>query len=163
MVASHTAVPLGTANQRSLFALARESKWLVWRTPPHKTLPLGKGQKPPVSPTQGQAVIIRGNPIPAISKHLTAFLYGWLPLSDAAGILFHYNINPIAYGIYPLRFPCNTTQHNAYAYHIPSPESFHIDDCKSPTMGEQILLKRLANCPATINSGCIDPRMASRQ
>ena len=54
-------------------------------------------------------------------------------------------------------------QHNAYAYHIPSPKSFHIDDCKSPTMGELIQLKRLANCPATINSGYIDSRMASRQ
>jgi len=29
-----------------------------------------------------------GIALPAISKHLTAFLYGWLPLSDAAGILF---------------------------------------------------------------------------
>ena len=54
-------------------------------------------------------------------------------------------------------------QHKAYAYHIPSPKPFHIDDCKSPTMRELIQLKRLANCPATINSGCIDPRMASRQ
>ena len=26
------------------------------------------------------------NPIPAISKHLKAFLYGWLPLSNAYGI-----------------------------------------------------------------------------
>ena len=25
---------------------------------------------------------------PAISKHLKAFLYGWLPLSDAYGIIF---------------------------------------------------------------------------
>ena len=36
-----------------------------------------------MSPTQGQAEIIKGNPIPAISKNLKAFLYGWLPLSDA--------------------------------------------------------------------------------
>ena len=33
MVASHTAVPIGTANQRSLFASARESKWLDKATP----------------------------------------------------------------------------------------------------------------------------------
>ena len=138
------------------------AKWLV-RTNHTRTLPLGKGQKPPVSPTQGQAVIIRGNPIPAISKHLTAFLYGWLPLSDAAGIFSITIQTRLHTAFYPLRFPCNTIQHNAYAYHIPSPKSFHIDDCKSPTMGELIQLKRLANCPATINSGCIDPRMASRQ
>jgi len=41
-----------------------------------------------MSPTQGQAVIIGVTFAPAISKNLKAFLYGWLPLSDAAGILF---------------------------------------------------------------------------
>ena len=61
MVASHTAVPMGTANQRSLFASARESKWLVRATPPFYTLPLGKGQEQHMSPTQGQAYIIGGN------------------------------------------------------------------------------------------------------
>jgi len=39
-----------------------------------------------MSPTQGQAVIIGTTLAPAISKHLKAFLYGWLPLSDASGI-----------------------------------------------------------------------------
>ena len=82
MVASHTAVPMGTANQRSLFASARESKWLDRADPIRETL-LGKGQGLLMSPTQGQAYIIGGNPIPAISKNLKAFLYGWLPLSDA--------------------------------------------------------------------------------
>ena len=75
MVASHTAAPFGAA------------KWLVRATPTPKTLPLGKGHTQNMSPTQGQADIIGGNPIPAISKHPRAFLYGWLPLSDAAGIL----------------------------------------------------------------------------
>ena len=89
MVASHTAVPLGTANQRSLFASARESKWLVRATPTHKTLPLGKGHTQIAHVAYLKAgCILRGNLVPAISKHLKAFLYGWLPLSDAAGIFF---------------------------------------------------------------------------
>ena len=74
MVASHTAVPLGTA------------KWLVRATPTPETLLLGKGQGPLMSPTQGQAEIIKGNPIPAISQPLWGQLYGWLPLFDASGI-----------------------------------------------------------------------------
>ena len=49
MVASHTAVPLGTA------------KWLVRATPPFYTLPLGKGQEQLMSPTQGQADNIGGH------------------------------------------------------------------------------------------------------
>ena len=76
MVASHTAVPMGTA------------KWLDRADPIPETLLLGKGQGLLMSPTQGQDYIIGGNPIPAISKNLKAFLYGWLPLSDASGILF---------------------------------------------------------------------------
>ena len=76
MVASHTAVPLGTA------------KWLVRVTPPFYTLPLGKGQEQHMSPTQRQADIIGATLAPAISKHLKAFLYGWLPLSDAYRHLF---------------------------------------------------------------------------
>jgi len=75
MVASHPAVPMGTAG------------WLVRATPPFYTLPLGKGQEQHMSPTQGQADIKGATFAPAISKHLTAFLYGWLPLSDASGIL----------------------------------------------------------------------------
>jgi hypothetical protein len=39
-----------------------------------------------MSPTQGQADIIGATLAPAISKHPRAFLYGWLPLSDASGI-----------------------------------------------------------------------------
>jgi len=83
MVASHTAAPIGAA------------KWLERATPPFYTLPLGKGQEQHMSPTQGQAYIKGATFAPAIyfpslartvtvgSKHLTAFLYGWLPLSDA--------------------------------------------------------------------------------
>ena len=75
MVASHTAVPLGTA------------KWLVRATPTPETLPLGTGHTQLMSPTQGQAYIIGETLAPAISKHPRAFLYGWLPLSDASGII----------------------------------------------------------------------------
>ena len=76
MVASHTAVPLGTA------------KWLVRATHTHKTLLICKGQVLTMSPTQGQAYIIGATFAPAISRCLKARLYGWLPLSDASGILF---------------------------------------------------------------------------
>ena len=55
-VASHTAVPMGTA------------KWLGRTIPTPETLPLGKGHTEPLSPTQGQADIIGGNLIPAISQ-----------------------------------------------------------------------------------------------
>ena len=48
MVASHTAVPLGTA------------KWLVRAIPTHGTLPLGKGHGLTMSPTQGQAIFLWG-------------------------------------------------------------------------------------------------------
>jgi len=40
-----------------------------------------------MSPTQGQADIKGATLAPAISKNLKAFLYGWLPLFDAAGII----------------------------------------------------------------------------
>ena len=71
MVASHTAVPLGTA------------KWLGRATPHTRNLAVGKGQGLLMSPTQGQADIIGATLAPAISNHPRAFLYGWLPLSDA--------------------------------------------------------------------------------
>ena len=74
MVASHTAVPMGTA------------KWLVKATPTHGTLPLGKGHGLTMSPTQGQAILLGGNLIPAISQSPRGQLYGWLPLSNAYGI-----------------------------------------------------------------------------
>ena len=74
MVASHTETPLGF------------SKWLVRPNHTPGTLPLGKGQGLLMSPTQGQADIIGGNPIPAISQPLWGQLYGWLPLSNAYGI-----------------------------------------------------------------------------
>ena len=52
--------------------------------PPFKTLPLGKGHTQIAHVAYLKAgCILRGNLVPAISKHLKAFLYGWLPLSDA--------------------------------------------------------------------------------
>ena len=74
MVASHTETPLGV------------SKWLGKTNHTPGTLPVGKGQRLPMSPTQGQADIIGGNLIPAISQPLWGQLYGWLPLSNAYGI-----------------------------------------------------------------------------
>ena len=83
MVASHTAVPLGTA------------KWLVRAMPTNKTLPLGKGQGLTMSPTIKAGYIIGGCPstshllslasrtVTVGSRCLRARLYGWLPLSDA--------------------------------------------------------------------------------
>ena len=68
MVASHTETPLGVSNQRSLFAPARESKWLVRATPTFYTLPLGKGHTQPLSPTIKAGNIIVGNTFPAISQ-----------------------------------------------------------------------------------------------
>ena len=53
MVASHTAVPLGTA------------QWLDRATPPFYTLPLGKGHTQPLSATQGQAIFLGGYSFPA--------------------------------------------------------------------------------------------------
>ena len=57
-----------------------------------------------MSPTQGQADIKGATFAPAISKHLTAFLYGWLPLSDAAGIFFANSPN-LHIGIYIANSP----------------------------------------------------------
>ena len=84
-VASHTAVPMGTANQRSLFAkrgkvngwygIALNNIACPWVGDMSGSCPLPKGKVP--------VVWCR---FPAISKHLKAFLYGWLPLSNAYGI-----------------------------------------------------------------------------
>jgi hypothetical protein len=52
-----------------------------------ETLPLGKGHTLLMSPTQGQADIIGATFAPAISQSPRGQLYGWLPLSDASGIL----------------------------------------------------------------------------
>jgi len=52
-----------------------------------KEMPLGKGQEQHMSPTQGQAYIIGATFAPAISQPQKGQLYGWLPLSDAAGII----------------------------------------------------------------------------
>ena len=65
-----------------------------------------------MSPTQGQADIKRATFAPAISKHLTAFLYGWLPLSNAYGIFYcKTRTNLIAWR---RLFRCNTT----HIYHL---------------------------------------------
>ena len=51
------------------------------------TLPVGKGQGLTMSPTIKAGYILMGAALPpAISKNLKAFLYGWLPLSNAYGI-----------------------------------------------------------------------------
>ena len=57
-VASHTAVPMGTA------------KWLVRTNHTPRTLPIGKGHTEPLSPTQGQADIIEATLAPTISQPL---------------------------------------------------------------------------------------------
>ena len=56
-VASHTAAPLGGC----------EMAGKRHHTP--GTLPLGKGQGLHMSPTRGQAILLGGNPIPAISPY----------------------------------------------------------------------------------------------
>ena len=85
-VASHTVVPLGTANQRSLFAKRGKVNGWEGRTTHPETLPIGKGHTQPLSPTQGQADIIGATLAPAISQPQEGQLYGWLPLSNAYGI-----------------------------------------------------------------------------
>ena len=59
------------------------------------TLPLGKGQEQHMSPTQGQADIIRETLAPAISQPLWGQLYGWLPLSNAYRHSFPYDTTQI--------------------------------------------------------------------
>jgi hypothetical protein len=76
-----------TSNPRAASSLRMRSEVVQIERPHIRNLKVGKGQGLLMSPTQGQAYIIGGNPIPAISKNLKAFLYGWLPLSDAAGII----------------------------------------------------------------------------
>ena len=56
--------------------------------PHNRNLAVGKGHTQHMSPTQGQAYFIGGNPIPAISQSPKGQLYGWLPLSNAYGISF---------------------------------------------------------------------------
>ena len=52
----------------------------------HGPCRLGKGHTLLMSPTQGQAILLGGNLIPAISQSPRGQLYGWLPLSNAYGI-----------------------------------------------------------------------------
>ena len=92
MVASHTAVPLGF------------SKWLGKRHHIPGTLPLGKGQELTLSPTVKAGLYFGGarhtshllslasRTVTVGSKHPRAFLYGWLPLSNAYGISFQCNL-----------------------------------------------------------------------
>jgi len=44
-----------------------------------------------------------GVAFPAISKNLTAFLYGWLPLSDASGIFIRTDFRKISEFVRDLR------------------------------------------------------------
>ena len=112
MVASHTAVPLGTA------------KWLVWDYPPNILACLyGRRHVLRMSLTYSKVLCVWVSPSPAISPYITARLYGWLPLSNASGISFPCNTTqdwtPTAFlplqhdtrlNTYGISFPCNTTQ-----------------------------------------------------
>ena len=74
-VASHTAVPMGTA------------KWLVWDYPPMiKACLYGRRHVLRMSLTYSKVLCVWVSPSPAISPYITARLYGWLPLSNASGI-----------------------------------------------------------------------------
>ena len=85
LVASHTAVPIGTA------------KWLEEKYRKRRTLPLGKGRikfiaylqagdMPFGVPYLWQGIPFAASSPPAISNHLTAILHGWLLTSNAYGI-----------------------------------------------------------------------------
>ena len=95
-VASHTAVPMGTA------------KWLVWCYTHYFKPAFTVGDMSSSCPLPTARFWVWVSLYPAISKHLTAFLYGWLPLSNAYGIpslatQHKSNTNSIS-------FHCSTTQ-----------------------------------------------------
>ena len=71
MVASHTETPLGV------------SKWLVRDYPPYNIACPWVGDMVSSCPLHISKVFCVMSLSPAISKHPRAFLYGWLPLSDA--------------------------------------------------------------------------------
>jgi len=76
LVASHTAVPIGTANG-----------W-EWGMQQMECPAVGRGHDEPYRlPMAGFPS--RSIPFPAISVYLTADLYGWLLTSDAYRHLFH--------------------------------------------------------------------------
>ena len=95
-VASHTETPLGV------------SKWLGKRHHIPGTLPLGKGQGPLMSPTQGQAYIIgEATPYqPFRSPYGGSCMAGYHCLMPTAFLLVRHNTNLISDGI---SFRCNTT------------------------------------------------------
>ena len=77
MVASHTAVPMGTA------------KWLVRATPHKYNLADMQGTRAAyVAYRKGRLISWWSNTIPAISQPQEGQLYGWLPLSNAYGIFY---------------------------------------------------------------------------
>ena len=91
LVASHTAVPIGTANG-----------W-GWGMQQTECPAVGRGHDGPYRlPMAGFPS--RSIPFPAISKHLTAFLYGWLLTSDAYRHLSH-----------PSPIPPLTSHHKSHA------------------------------------------------
>ena len=55
---------------------------------PTQNLAVGKGQGLPMSPTVKAGSYFGGISVPAISQPLKGQLYGWLPLSNAYGILY---------------------------------------------------------------------------
>ena len=93
-VASHTEKPLGF------------SKWLERNTPPYNIACPWVGDMFCVCPLPTARFYVCGvSPSPAISKHPRAFLYGWLPLSNAYGIssIATQNETPTVY-VYDIEF-----------------------------------------------------------
>ena len=80
MVASHTAVPMGTA------------KWLERPNHTPGTLPLGKGQGLLMSPTQGQAILLGATPYqPFRSPQGDSCMAGYHCLMPTAFLPLQYN------------------------------------------------------------------------
>ena len=102
------------------------------------TLPLGKGQGLLMSPTQGQAILLGGISVPAISKHLKAFLYGWLPLSDAYRHPFlqtAFYLLPLASFHYYWTFPISGLDATAFGNRGERKKPFHWGGGQAPAFG----------------------------
>ena len=104
MVASHTEKPLGFSNQRSLFAPARESKWLErCRLPKGRLYSNGGDSFPAIYfPSLARTVTVGSQP-------QEGQLYGWLPLSNAYGISS--GATRSIHNGYRHFFRCNTNQY----------------------------------------------------
>jgi len=81
-----------------------------------------------MSPTQGQAKLLEGIPIPAISHPLKGELYGWLPLSDASGIILSILDIPNVILLYNVCFTFENLSNNI---RILSPNEGHLRERKS--------------------------------